>query len=79
MSEIIKHKENQDISSLTIMYSVVIRKNKSLRESAHFFNEGRMEVVERPSLGGMEKAFCDNVLRRIVDFFAGRLIIDYFG
>ncbi|KAL1827502.1 hypothetical protein ACET3Z_005914 [Daucus carota] len=37
-----------------------------------------MEVVEKPALGGMEKAFCNNVLRRIVDFFAGRLIIDYF-
>ncbi|XP_063943356.1 uncharacterized protein LOC135150629 [Daucus carota subsp. sativus] len=61
------------------MYSVVIRKNKSLRESAHFFNEGRMEVVERPAWGGMEKAFCNNVLRRIVDYFAGRFIIDYFG
>ena len=69
----------KDISSLTIMYSVVIRKDKSLRESAHFSNEGRMEVVEKPALGGMEKAFCNNFLRRIVDFFAGRLIIDYFG
>ena len=68
----------KDISSLTIMYSVVIRNDKSLRESAHFFNEGRMEMVGKPALGGMENAFCNNFLRRMVDFFAGRLIIHHF-
>ena len=61
------------------MYSVVIRKNKSLRESAHFFNEGRMEGVEWPSLAAIKKAFCNNVLRWIGDFFVGRLIVDYSG
>ena len=71
-----KHKERYFQSNY---YVSVVRKDKSLSESTHFFNEGRMEVVEKHALGGMENAFCNNVLRRIADLFAGRLTIDHFG
>lgn len=32
----------------------------------------------RPNIGGMEKAFSKNVMMRLVEFFAGRLIVDMF-
>ncbi|XP_074357758.1 uncharacterized protein LOC141697348 [Apium graveolens] len=37
-----------------------------------------MEVDGRPDLGGMEKAFSINIMMRLVEFFAGRLIVDLF-
>ncbi|KAK1357184.1 hypothetical protein POM88_050440 [Heracleum sosnowskyi] len=38
-----------------------------------------MEVDRRPNIGGMEKAFSKNIMMRLVEFFAGRLIVDMFG
>lgn len=55
---------------------MVIRKNESLKV-AQFLDSG-MEVDGRPNIGGMEKAFSKNVMMRLVEFFAGRLIVDMF-
>ncbi|KAK1357186.1 hypothetical protein POM88_050442 [Heracleum sosnowskyi] len=46
---------------------------------AYFLDNGSMEMVLRPSLalGGMEKAFCNEIMKRVADNPGGRFLGDF--